>query len=69
MNPTKSIFRSKTLWVNISLLIVAIVPELINMPSLQLPKEWLAMIVLVANTALRLMTNSPATITGKEKKK
>ena len=61
---TKSIFKSKTLWVNVLLLIVAVGPELANLPDLQLSKEWIALIVLVANTALRLMTNSPATITG-----
>ena len=63
---TKSILKSKTLWVNILLLVVAIVPELANWPSLQLSKELIALIVLVANTVLRLMTDSPATITGKK---
>ena len=60
----KSIFVSKTFWVNVLLLIVAVAPGLMDMPELQLSKEWLGIIVLVANTILRLVTKTPATITG-----
>lgn len=64
---TKSILKSKTLWVNVLLLIVAVAPGLMDMPELQLSKEWLGIIVLVANTILRLVTDSPATLTGAPK--
>ena len=64
---TKSIFASKTLWVNILLFVVAVAPGLMDMPQLQLFKEWLGIIVLGANTVLRLMTSSAATVTGAPK--
>lgn len=63
---TKSIFISKTFWVNILLLVIAVVPGLMDMPELQLSKEWLGIIVLVANTIMRLITKTPAAIVGSE---
>jgi len=61
---TKSIFASKTFWVNILLAAIAIVPEVANLPNLQISKEWLAFIVVVANIILRMVTQSKATLTG-----
>ena len=61
---TKSIFVSKTFWVNVLLLVIAVAPGLMDMPELQISKEWLGIIVLVANTVLRLITKTPAVIVG-----
>ena len=63
----KPIYKSKTLWINILLLIIAIGPELAGLPNLQLSKEWIAILVLIANTVLRLITEGPATIMGTPK--
>jgi len=62
----KPIWKSKTLWVNVAIFIIAIAPSLADMPNLQIPKEYLAVIVLVANTILRFMTDSPVSVTGKK---
>lgn len=61
---TKSILISKTFWINILLAIIAIVPEVTNLPNLQIPKEWMAFIVVIANIILRMITKTKVTLTG-----
>lgn len=58
----KSIFRSKTFWINLLMAAVVIVPELANIESLQIPKEASASVVVVVNTILRLITKEPVKV-------
>jgi len=58
----KSIFKSKTFWINLLMAAVVIVPELANIESLQIPKEAAASVVVVVNTILRLITKEPVKV-------
>lgn len=53
----KSIFQSKTFWANVAgfALVYADV----------LPKEYAALVIAVANIALRFLTTGPVSISGK----
>ena len=52
----KSIFKSKTFWVNVLMAAAVIVPELLAIESLKIPADVSAVIVLTVNTVLRIVT-------------
>ena len=52
----KSIFKSKTFWVNVLMAAAVIIPELLAIESLKIPADISAVIVLTVNTVLRLVT-------------
>ena len=52
----KSIFKSKTFWVNVLMAAAVIIPELLAIESLKIPADVSAVIVLTVNTVLRIVT-------------
>lgn len=52
----KSIFKSKTFWINLLMAAAVIVPELANIEALKIPPATTASIVSVVNIVLRLIT-------------
>jgi hypothetical protein len=55
MNP-KSIFASKTFWANVALFALTYANVL--------PKEYAALVIAVANIALRFLTKQPVNLVG-----
>lgn len=62
--PTKSIFRSKTFWLNV---LGGLVVLLEYVDTLDVPGggEAIATALVLANIALRYLTTQPVTVTGK----
>jgi hypothetical protein len=64
MPEVKSIWQSKTFWLNVLSIAVAILaitkPEL-----LPISPEWLAWIMGVLNILIRFLTNGPVSLTGR----
>ncbi len=58
----KSIFKSKTFWVNVLMAAAVIVPEFLAIESLKVPADIAAVIVLTVNTVLRLVTKEEVKI-------
>ena len=52
----KSIFKSKTIWINILMSASMILPSIANLPSLQVAPEIMGLVLVVVNTVLRLVT-------------
>lgn len=52
----KSIFKSKTIWINILMSASMILPSIANLPSLQVSPEIMGLVLVVVNTVLRLVT-------------
>ena len=52
----KSIFKSKTFWVNILMAAAVILPEVANMESFKVNPEITALVILVVNVILRAIT-------------
>lgn len=54
----KSIFQSKTFWVNVLILVLTVADVM--------PVKWAMYITPIANVLLRMLTNQPVTLTGKK---
>lgn len=52
----KSIFKSKTIWINVLMSASMILPSIANLPSLQVAPEIMGLVLVVVNTVLRLVT-------------
>ena len=66
---TKSIFKSKTLWVNLLVLVGTLLPPvqhfLLTLPGTETAAEYVAGILAFTNLILRLITNGPVALSGK----
>lgn len=63
---TKSIFKSKTFWINLLMALAVIIPELIDL-GFNIPAKWSGLAIVVVNLILRLMTSQPITPITKKK--
>ena len=62
----KSIFKSKTAWVNLLMAISIILPELVDL-GFHIPAKWMGLTVLVVNLILRFMTTEGVALTDQKK--
>jgi hypothetical protein len=58
----KSIFKSKTVWVNVLMALAIILPEAMNIESMKFAKEYIAIGVLVVNISLRFITTGSVSV-------
>lgn len=58
----KSIFKSKTLWVNLLLCLATVLPDFFNLESIKIPKDVAAFVILIVNVVLRFMTKDALTV-------
>jgi len=65
MNKKKAFWKSKTIWVNILIAISIILPELIDL-GFHIPVKWIALITLIANLILRIITKGGLTMGDSE---
>jgi len=64
MKESKSIFKSKTFWINLLMAMAVILPALADIPELQFSAQAIASVMVVVNILLRLVTTKPATWSG-----
>jgi len=58
----KSPLKSKTVWINILMAVVVLVPELANIEALKIPQETSVAIVGIVNILLRFVTKDALTL-------
>lgn len=64
----KAFYKSKTLWVNVLILIVLIGGELSVNPQYGELAKWAALVLPIANVVLRFVTNQPVTLNSSERR-
>jgi len=68
MKNSKSIFSSKTFWINLLMALAVIIPELVDL-GFNIPAKWSGLAIVVVNLILRLMTTTAITPIKKKKVK
>ena len=62
----KSIFTSKTFWINLIMATLIILPEMIDL-GFNIPLKWSGLITVILNVILRFWTTQPVSIKGDKK--
>lgn len=63
----KSIFKSKTFWINVLMMLAVVLPDLFNLEAVKVSPEISAFVILVVNVILRFMTTGSVGLKGDKK--